>query len=40
MNFFLNKENKAENSIAPEKGNVMVEICWGTSSVICKKKES
>ena len=26
--FFLNKENKEENSTAPQKANVMVEICW------------
>ena len=40
MNFFLNKENKEENSKALQKANIMVEICWGISSVIYKKKES
>ena len=39
INFF-NKANKEENSTAPQKANVMVEICWGISSVIYKKKES
>jgi len=37
---FLNKKNKEENSTAPQKANVMVEICWAISSVIYKKKES
>ena len=36
MNFFFLKENV----MAPEKANEMVEICWGISSVIYKKKES
>ena len=34
--FFLNKEN----STALQKANVMVELSWGISSVIYKKKES
>jgi len=40
MIFFLNKENKGENSTVPQKANMIVEICWGISSVIYKKKES
>ena len=27
MNFFFYKKNKEENSIAPQKANVKVEIC-------------
>ena len=38
--FFFNKENKEENSTALQKANVMVELSWGISSVIYKKKES
>ena len=43
MNFFVafsDRKHKEENSAASEKANVMVEICWGISSVIYKKKES
>ena len=40
MKFFFNKANKEDNSTAPQKANVMVEICWRISSVIYKKKES
>ena len=36
---FFNKKNK-ENSTAPQKANVMMEICWAISSVVYKKKES
>ena len=36
--FFLDKKHKEENSTAPQKANVMVEICWGINSVIYKKE--
>jgi len=36
--FFLDKKHKEENPTAPQKANVMVEICWGVNSVIYKKE--
>jgi len=36
--FFLDKKHKEENPTAPQKANVMVEICWGVNSVIDKKE--
>ena len=35
---FFDKKHKEENSTAPQKAIVIVEICWGISTVIYKNK--
>ena len=38
--FFFDKKHKEKNSTAPQKANVMVNICQGINSVIFKNIES
>ena len=39
LSFFFDMKHKKENSTAPQKANLVVEMCWGISSIIYKKRE-